>query len=147
MCTCKWHWLSGRNGKKKITVFSRPSSQINQLKGELEKVQCEHNELFIKHEKVCGDYARLQEHNKHQKQQLENQGSQVSELQNQLKHVQDRLEKQEQAAFAQAGGMFVSGFSGNTIFNTLWMWCLVDSSSMLLVCYISILLMLTLALM
>ena len=79
-------------------------------------MQCEHNELVIKHEKLCGDYARLQEHNTHQKRQLETQGSQVSELQGQLKHVQDQLEKQEQAAFAQAGGMFVSGFSGNTIF-------------------------------
>ena len=111
--------MEGIERRKLITVFSRLSLQINQLKGELEKVQCEHNELLIKHDKICGDYARLQEHNKHQKQQLENQGSQVSELQNQLKHVQDRLEKQEQAAFAQAGGMFVSGFSGNTIFATL----------------------------
>ena len=84
----------------------------------MEKVQCEHNELVIKHEKLCGDYARLQEHNTHQKRQLETQGSQVSELQSQLKHVQDQVEKQEQAAFAQAGGMFVSGFSGNTIFTT-----------------------------
>ena len=99
--------------------MSRPTLQINQLKGELEKVQCEHNELVIKHEKLCGDYARLQEHNTHQKRQLETQGSQVSELQSQLKHVQDQLEKQEQAAFAQAGGMFVSGFSGNTIFTII----------------------------
>ena len=82
-------------------------------------MQCEHNELVIKHEKLCGDYARLQEHNTHQKRQLETQGSQVSELQSQLKHVQDQLEKQEQAAFAQAGGMFVSGFSGNTIFTII----------------------------
>ena len=71
--------------------------------------------MLNKHEKLCGEYARLQEHNTHQKRQLETQGNRVSELQNQLKHVQDQLEKQEQAAFSQAGGMFVSGFSGNGI--------------------------------
>ena len=79
--------------------------QNTQLKNELERLQSQHNETLNKQEKLSADYTRLREHDTHQKSQLDVQMNHVSQLQTQVKQLQDQIEKNERVALSNTSGM------------------------------------------
>ncbi len=79
--------------------------QNTQLKNELERLQSQHNETLNKQEKLSSDYTRLREHDTHQKSQLDAQMNLVTQLQSQVKQLQEQLERHERVALSNTSGM------------------------------------------